>query len=266
MGFLSRRRSSIVKIAILLSTIWFTVAFLIYSEDNSTATDSRTLALKYNGELNEFDDNRIINDNENPNDNNYVKLTVRQKESVNNNFNNIENQKNESVVNNVILNNNDAFHVNNNNNVKQINYLTKRSENSSKLKNRNQNEHHPEPQKNGPSDENGECPLRPRPSDWNNWCCFFPRFLSGRGRFGAARAERFRRSGRNGTPGHFADERVGRRWESRQRGLDQECIQSICIRLDIDTSKSSRSPRSMVQRRRQILGRSAADRRHYMLS
>lgn len=33
MGFLWRRRSSLVKIVILLSAVWFTVAFLIYSED-----------------------------------------------------------------------------------------------------------------------------------------------------------------------------------------------------------------------------------------
>lgn len=33
MGFLWRRRSSLVKIVILLSAVWFTIAFLIYSED-----------------------------------------------------------------------------------------------------------------------------------------------------------------------------------------------------------------------------------------
>lgn len=35
MGFLWRRRSSLVKIVILLSAVWFTIAFLIYSEDGN---------------------------------------------------------------------------------------------------------------------------------------------------------------------------------------------------------------------------------------
>lgn len=33
MGFLWRRRSSVLKIVCLLSAVWFTVAFLIYSDD-----------------------------------------------------------------------------------------------------------------------------------------------------------------------------------------------------------------------------------------
>lgn len=36
MGFLWRRRSSLVKIVILLSAVWFTIAFLIYSEDRGS--------------------------------------------------------------------------------------------------------------------------------------------------------------------------------------------------------------------------------------
>lgn len=35
MGFLWRRRSSLLKIVCLLSAVWFTVAFLIYTEDRS---------------------------------------------------------------------------------------------------------------------------------------------------------------------------------------------------------------------------------------
>lgn len=37
MGFLWRRRSSLLKIACLLSAVWFTVAFLIYSDDRRNA-------------------------------------------------------------------------------------------------------------------------------------------------------------------------------------------------------------------------------------
>lgn len=40
MGFLWRRRSSVVKIVILLSAVWFTIVFLIYSEDRNRSTAS----------------------------------------------------------------------------------------------------------------------------------------------------------------------------------------------------------------------------------
>lgn len=39
MSFLWRRRSSVVKIVLLLTAVWFTIAFLIYSEDRHTRTD-----------------------------------------------------------------------------------------------------------------------------------------------------------------------------------------------------------------------------------
>ncbi|XP_055694625.1 putative polypeptide N-acetylgalactosaminyltransferase 9 isoform X1 [Lutzomyia longipalpis] len=39
MSFLWRRRSFVVKIVLLLTAVWFTIAFLIYSEDRHTRTD-----------------------------------------------------------------------------------------------------------------------------------------------------------------------------------------------------------------------------------
>lgn len=40
MGYLWRRRSSLLKIACLLSAVWFTVAFLIYTDDRRSAGSS----------------------------------------------------------------------------------------------------------------------------------------------------------------------------------------------------------------------------------
>lgn len=45
MGFLWRRRSSLVKIVILLSAVWFTIAFLIYSEDRRSSGLSNNIPL-----------------------------------------------------------------------------------------------------------------------------------------------------------------------------------------------------------------------------
>lgn len=48
MAFLWRRRSSLVKIVILLSAVWFTIAFLIYTEDrrgSGTTGQSNNLPL-----------------------------------------------------------------------------------------------------------------------------------------------------------------------------------------------------------------------------
>lgn len=57
MSFLWRRRLSVVKIVILLSAVWFTIEFLIYSDDlrtsNVESSGPQSLELKYN---NEFDD------------------------------------------------------------------------------------------------------------------------------------------------------------------------------------------------------------------
>lgn len=70
MAFLWRRRSSLVKIVVLLSAVWFTVAFLIYSEDrrsNGQAAQNLPLALKQEfRDFNEFNniDNNEINDDD----------------------------------------------------------------------------------------------------------------------------------------------------------------------------------------------------------
>lgn len=57
MSFLWRRRLSVVKIVILLSAVWFTIEFLIYSDDlrttNVESSGPQSLELKFN---NEFDD------------------------------------------------------------------------------------------------------------------------------------------------------------------------------------------------------------------
>lgn len=40
MGFLWRRRSSLLKIVVLLSAVWFTIVFLIYTEDHRNGSSS----------------------------------------------------------------------------------------------------------------------------------------------------------------------------------------------------------------------------------
>lgn len=88
MSFLWRRRLSVVKIVILLSAVWFTVEFLIYSDDlrtsNIVAAGPHALELKYN---NDFDDGG-------DDANNLGAIN-----------NDIFNEKNDTVVNNVILSN-----------------------------------------------------------------------------------------------------------------------------------------------------------------
>lgn len=105
MGFLWRRRSSVVKIVILLSAVWFTIAFLIYSEDRRTSniavSGPHSLELKYNNEFDDVEDNENGIDNINENiDRFFNNQPTFNKNSVTN-----ENHKNESVVNNVILSN-----------------------------------------------------------------------------------------------------------------------------------------------------------------
>lgn len=60
MGFLWRRRSSLVKIVILLSAVWFTIAFLIYSEDRRSSGTGPSaphhLPLNYKNDFNEFNE------------------------------------------------------------------------------------------------------------------------------------------------------------------------------------------------------------------
>lgn len=58
MGFLWRRRSSLVKIVILLSAVWFTIAFLLYTEDRRGAGGGSipvNLALKGAADLNDME-------------------------------------------------------------------------------------------------------------------------------------------------------------------------------------------------------------------
>lgn len=43
MGFLWRRRSTVVKIIILLTAIWFTIVFLLYTEDRRSPDHPRNL-------------------------------------------------------------------------------------------------------------------------------------------------------------------------------------------------------------------------------
>lgn len=85
MSFLWRRRSSLVKIVILLSAVWFTVAFLIYSEDHrpnsSGGQQSHNLPQSLKSDFNEIElDN-------------------------NNDINGLE-----SVINNVVINGNEKEH------------------------------------------------------------------------------------------------------------------------------------------------------------
>lgn len=114
MGFLWRRRSSVVKIVILLSAVWFTIAFLIYSEDRrtsgATASGPHSLEMKYNNEFDDAEDNQNSIDHSNENiDRFFNNQPIFNKKSVTS-----ENLKNESVVNNVILSN---FNDNDNSNI-----------------------------------------------------------------------------------------------------------------------------------------------------
>lgn len=102
MGFLWRRRSSLVKIVVLLSAVWFTVAFLIYSEDrrpaNVPAQQPHSLELKFGSVFDDVDDvddanangvnaelnNVNANNRANPNRNSFI-------DSVNSNNNNMDN-------------------------------------------------------------------------------------------------------------------------------------------------------------------------------
>lgn len=115
MGFLWRRRSSVVKIVILLTAVWFTIAFLIYSEDrrssNVVASGAHSLELKYNNEFDDIEEaeNRLDRISEN------VDRPFNNEPFYSKNFVNTENHKNGSVANNVIINN-----LNNNNEFNNI--------------------------------------------------------------------------------------------------------------------------------------------------
>lgn len=148
MGFLWRRRSSVVKIVILLSAVWFTIAFLIYSEDrrtsNMVASGAHSLELKYNNEFDDIEDNDNSIDSMNDNDDRFFKNEpIINKYPVNS-----ENLKNESV-NNVILSNlNNNYNMNSNKN---------ENDNSNIFgKNKRLNTHHRVDVKKPASDDNGK--------------------------------------------------------------------------------------------------------------
>lgn len=170
MGFLWRRRSSVVKIVILLSAVWFTVAFLIYSEDRRTsnvvAQAPHTLELKYN---NEFDDdsddlnknsiNNLNDLNSHYNNKHYVDKLQHQ---LNQQYLQSKNHKyNESVL---ILNSNDNNSDNVNSYNRNINVVNGYSNNNN-FPNKKRRQHIPYQQRNeadaqkngvGLSDDNGE--------------------------------------------------------------------------------------------------------------
>lgn len=152
MGFLWRRRSSLVKIVILLSAVWFTIAFLIYSEDrrtsNMVASGPHSLELKYNNEFDDVEDNDNSIDNINDNvDRFFNNEPIINKHSVNS-----EHLKNESVVNNVILSN-----LNNNN---KLNSNRNDNDDSNIFgKNKRLNAHQRVEVKKPASDDNGELPI-----------------------------------------------------------------------------------------------------------
>lgn len=124
-----------MKIVILLSAVWFTVEFLIYSDDlrtsNIVASGPHALELKYN---NEFDDS--IDENANS-------LGAGGIKYINDD---IFSEKNESVVSNVILSN-----FNNKDNLNSL-----RNVNDDSGKHKKLSEQHKFVAKKPASDDNGE--------------------------------------------------------------------------------------------------------------
>lgn len=99
MGFLWRRRSSLVKIVVLLSAIWFTIAFLIYSEDRRPANvpiqQPQSLGLKFANVFDDVDDVDDTNINENGNNAELNKVNaIIRANSKKNNFNDINSNNN----------------------------------------------------------------------------------------------------------------------------------------------------------------------------
>ncbi|KAG4066660.1 hypothetical protein HA402_007296 [Bradysia odoriphaga] len=100
MNFLWRRRSSVVKIVILLSAVWFTVAFLIYSEDHrpSSGGQSHNLPQSLKSEFNEIelDNNNDINGLESVINN--VVINGNEKEHGKNGYHRGDAQRNGAVI------------------------------------------------------------------------------------------------------------------------------------------------------------------------
>lgn len=169
MGFLWRRRFSVVKIVILLSAVWFTVAFLIYSEDRRTsdvvAQAPHNLELKYNNEFN--DDNDDLNENS-INNLNDLKNNYNNKYYVNKLQHQLNQQhlqtKNHNYNESMILNGKDNSNDNANSYNRNINVVNGNSNNIN-LGKKNKKQYIPyqrrneaDAQKNGAglSDDNGE--------------------------------------------------------------------------------------------------------------
>ncbi len=100
MNFLWRRRSSVLKIVILLSAVWFTIAFLIYSEDHrpSSAGQSHNLPQSLKSEFNEIelDNNNDINGLESVINN--VVINGNEKEHGKNGYHRGDAQRNGAVI------------------------------------------------------------------------------------------------------------------------------------------------------------------------
>lgn len=100
MSFLWRRRSSVVKIVILLSAVWFTIAFLIYSEDHrpSSGGQSHNLPQSLKSEFNEIelDNNNDINGLESVINN--VVINGNEKEHGKNGYHRGDAQKNGAII------------------------------------------------------------------------------------------------------------------------------------------------------------------------
>lgn len=60
MGVLSRRRSLLVKLAVVVTTAWFTVAFLLYSENQGTPVALAQRGNFINERANEIDVAEVV--------------------------------------------------------------------------------------------------------------------------------------------------------------------------------------------------------------
>jgi hypothetical protein len=56
MAFLTRRRSSLVKVVLLLCAIWITIAFFIYTDDRQSIVQTPNVALPLKDLKNDFDE------------------------------------------------------------------------------------------------------------------------------------------------------------------------------------------------------------------
>lgn len=61
MGYLARRRSLLIKLVVVLVTAWFTIAFLLYSENRTSEQ-----AVAFPWESNSVNENRVNEDEKDP--------------------------------------------------------------------------------------------------------------------------------------------------------------------------------------------------------